>query len=797
MGFDMFIIFLLEYFMQKCKEHIESHKCIILYTHMYMDSVIFKDNTIEINKEDYKLSWLKNYKTSVRLENFKKWLKTSSVTDSSLAALAYLGIISSNELIDLSNQYKNKREMTFREFRSYVTNKTNTIQYGVNVDVNTLEKTREFINNLKKLLADDDCVVAKLLRQEETNATEPFICNGQSRKNGHTVVFTKINGELFTIYLLKGESINSNEAKSVFDNWQTECINKVGLMIYKSTEAASTVFSKHDRKSVYDTITPTGVAEMDISPVYQTKNPIKTRKTATQGEIEYLKKKTATRKLRSFFKSKIPEFPRIMQKITSRFLNHICTDSGVCIAFGKELGVIKNHFDNFLTFKYVSQIRRVGEPSANGFVNEITYNREGYKSHAILKSSTTPRADNLLYETLVGVYVNKLNMIYPCFLETYGIYGYNTSTSWERLRDGSRDKQILNDLTLFNSIPELDDLVGISCKNSQYLSVLIQNIKDAKSLESMVNNRYFSNNHLMHVLYQIYMTLSCVSNNFTHYDLHTGNVLLYEPVKGKYIEYHYHKNNHEIVFKSPYISKIIDYGRCFFKDDDNKNKLDSSKKIHKAVCEHKSCQPDCGLSAGYSWLECNDIINNHYICSTQRNSSHDLRLLHILRSVYPQIPFFNKINYCNGFNYITPCEGFGTIENTKRGFPDSINNVVDAHDELLMIITTPQSIANNNAIFNNPNKKLGELHVYYDGHPMKFIENKGTNTVAESRSIRVQEELMRREQDERLRREQEERLRRDKLYQKPAVFGFNIPNTKKDVQIPFARPSKKLKPTKN
>jgi hypothetical protein len=773
-----------------------------------MANIIFKDNTIEINKEDYKLSVLNKCGSGSRLNKFKKWLKTTTLTDSSIAALAYLDIIPPEEAISLSN--KNKHELTYKELRQHITEKINLTQYGVYVDVNSLEKTRQFIHDLKKLLGENQCAVAKLLRQQDTNATKPFMCNGQSRNNGDTVVFTKINGELFTIYLLKGESINCNDAKHVFDNWQSECINIVGLIIYKSTEVASTLFSKQDSKSVNDTIPLANVSEMNISASPQTKKTIKTRKTATPGEIEYFKKKTATRKLRSFFKSKVPEFPRIMKKITSRFLNHICTDSGVCIAFGKELGIIKNHFDNFLNFTYVSQIRRIGEPSANGFVNEITYDREGYKSHAILKSSTTPLADNLLYETLVGLYVNKLNMIYPCFLETYGIYGYKTGTEWTRLKNGSRDKKILNDLILLNSIPEVDELVSISCKNSQYLCVLIQNIKDAKSLESMLNKREFSKNHLMYVLYQIYMTLSCVSNNFTHYDLHAGNVLLYEPVKGKYIEYHYHKDNQEIVFKSPYLSKIIDYGRCFFKDDNNRSKLGSSTKIHKAVCEHKSCKPDCGLSAGYSWLECSNSANNHYICSTERNISHDLRLLYILRSVYPQFPFFNKINYCNGFNYRNPCQGFGTIENTRRGLPDIINNVLDAHDELLRVITDPHTIDNNDAIFNDPNEKLGELHVYYDGRPMKFIENKRTNkkTVAELRSIREQEERLKREQEdlsrreehERLKREQEDRLtreqqylRRNKLYQKPNIFGINIPNTKKDTQIPFARPSKKLK----
>ena len=75
-------------------------------------------------------------------------------------------------------------------------------------------------------------------------------------------------------------------------------------------------------------------------------------------------------------------------KIKSRFLQSICSDSGVCLAFGNKSNDIKDFFDNFIGFKYANDtMKRLGVPSVNGFVNEVTYVREKYTAHSIIKSS--------------------------------------------------------------------------------------------------------------------------------------------------------------------------------------------------------------------------------------------------------------------------------------------------------------------------------------------------------------------------------------------------------------------------
>ena len=90
-------------------------------------------------------------------------------------------------------------------------------------------------------------------------------------------------------------------------------------------------------------------------------------------------------------------------KVRAKYLKTICSDSGICIAFGKERSKIKKHFDGFVNFSKISGFaKKIGENSNNGFIIEVPYSHEEYKSHAILKSSLEPdkngAPDNLVYE---------------------------------------------------------------------------------------------------------------------------------------------------------------------------------------------------------------------------------------------------------------------------------------------------------------------------------------------------------------------------------------------------------------
>jgi len=414
-------------------------------------------------------------------------------------------------------------------------------------------------------------------------------------------------------------------------------------------------------------------------------------------------------------------------KKSQLFIKTICPESGVCISFGKNNKEITNYFNGFTDFKYaIYPIKRIGGESANGFIKEISYEKHGYKADAILKSSQSYKADNLVYEYLVGTkYINRIMNRFPCFLQTYGFYYYKDETHWEKMRDSSYifNKLTISDLILQNSVD-----YPKSCVNSKHASILIQHIKSAKTIGDIIlgyNCNKFIINDLLFVLFIIYQALSSISKTFTHYDLHTHNVLLYEPCKGKYIQYHYFDNtNTELLFRSPYIPKIIDYGRSFF-DNGNLN----SRTIYNKVCNTSQCDPNCGYKYGYSWLSPN---NNSTIVSSIKNESHDLRLLKILYDKLKNKVFgiVNKPTAHTSLYKILKMvkygvgekgdnKKYGTIENLKNTNLH-INNVSGAFIELKKALNNQTIINDNISNYSNISDKLGDLYIYQDGRPMKY-----------------------------------------------------------------------------
>ena len=406
-------------------------------------------------------------------------------------------------------------------------------------------------------------------------------------------------------------------------------------------------------------------------------------------------------------------------KIKSLFLKTICSDSGLCIAFGVEGDKIKKFFDNFTSGNYVSfPIKRIGKASVNGFVDAITYEREGYKANAVLKSMVNYQSDNLYYEYLVGKFINKWNLIYPCFLETYGLFKYNSYEDWEYVHKFHEiyKKNILKENLTYIPDPTISD----SCTNFLDLALLIQHINNSKTLHDVINENKNNNNdffkfELINILYQIYMPLAAMKDIYTHYDLHPGNVLLYEPIQNKYIQYYYHSINPlkpVVEFKSKYIVKIIDYGRSYFKDDT----IDALK-VYNEVCSTKECTP-CGVDYGYYYLSPEKYPGkSHYISSQKKNASHDLRLLDYLKKY--GLDTFHELNIL--LSNVIYDEDYGTKENLSFD-QNKIQNVKDAFEEMEKILLIGKIKGVNNNIYSKMGK-IGDLNIYEDGRPMEFIKS--------------------------------------------------------------------------
>ena len=377
------------------------------------------------------------------------------------------------------------------------------------------------------------------------------------------------------------------------------------------------------------------------------------------------------------------------------------------MAFGKEREIIHAHFGHFKNFKYVPSLaKRIGKASANGYVINVPFERDGYKANAILKSSMTNYSDNLLYEYTVGLWLNTLGANVPCLLETYGLFMYRSAKKWEHM---SVQKEYKN---LDKYVVELNDtfenMIEKSCKTPTHVCVLVQHLNDVKSINDVIidtstkANHVFPEYEMLTSLFQIYFFLSLYRESFTHYDLHADNVLLYTPKKGKYIEYVYYLSETEnISFYSTVIPKIIDYGRCH---------ISGSGMFLNHLCNQSACNPQCGTDVGYQWFDNSPPETAPYHISLEYpNVSHDLRLYNIVKHFYNS-PLFVSMKPClyQGEYGTPPVREFNSD-------PNLIKNVSDCFIHLLDVIRSYPAPS-------VPPKKdiIATMHVYGD-KPMNVI----------------------------------------------------------------------------
>jgi len=407
----------------------------------------------------------------------------------------------------------------------------------------------------------------------------------------------------------------------------------------------------------------------------------------------------------------------------------ICNDSHYCLSLDIEQDNIDKFFNYYIDFKYAtSPISTINEGN-NGFIKKIIYNRNNYKTFAILKFQLKKKNDSLFYEYLVGSFLNKYTTKIPAFVNTLGLYTYSSNNFDELKRNNLTVKQIKQILT-HETINIYNPNIKLGCKYN--ISILLEDVKPYYILDYMIKNithyTKFIEIELINCLYQLYFTLNYMNNFYTHYDLHLGNVLFYKPDKDGYIKFIYtHRNGERTIFKSQYIVKIIDYARSYF----NEHHTFNSKIIQKQVCSTIECSPNCGDNFGYYWLNNTPSSRNSFISSKERNMSHDLRYLFEIKKIFEKYDLniekynphlkdiLSRVLY--GVNIEKEKEKrYGTIEINESNYshyeklhPNTIKNVIDAKKYIQKKITY------NNEYFKQF-RKIGELYIYEDGRNMKY-----------------------------------------------------------------------------
>jgi len=253
-----------------------------------------------------------------------------------------------------------------------------------------------------------------------------------------------------------------------------------------------------------------------------------------------------------------------------------------------QYGILMDLFQNFDILKgysfidsieCINNIGGIGSGSggngdnngSNGFIRLMTFIKMASdidgESHGdtvdlpiILKSTKSTKADNLFWEYCAGRTVNLMSVAIPIFALTYKCYKYIDDVRYKQMRQmcsvGFNPVQLSPPINLteyITPLPLRDSSVLKACALPKLVCFTSQYIPGAKNIDSFLSpfltevdgNMQFDVatetklgllTQLIGILQLTYLGLALFGDNFTHYDLHLGNILLWEVPDNKYIE---------------------------------------------------------------------------------------------------------------------------------------------------------------------------------------------------------------------------------------------------------------------
>jgi hypothetical protein len=412
-------------------------------------------------------------------------------------------------------------------------------------------------------------------------------------------------------------------------------------------------------------------------------------------------------------------------------------DNTLCISVGYNTDTIINYFDNFSS-KYINKFEKYKPKNGiNSSIYACTFSRETYTANALLKLQKQVESDlvdNVFYEACVGSYINKQHKYFPCFVRTYRYGKFKLPTSLPIPNNidvlyNENSTQFLNTIEELQSNVEDGILKSCETDKKKVNAVVIEYFLNNKTLFEFLEqphdkHQVFGNDvnasSLYFIFFQVYSVLNQLKDEFTHYDLHPSNILMYRvktTTNNGYIKMNYYTSKTVCLsFFTPYIVKIIDYGRCFFHYSEKFN----SSIIYDKVCEQKACDKEtvsCGFKRGYHWLDKKEDEDTN-INATKKNISHDLWTLYALAQQFNKLK--NKLIIVkkkdDDIEEVINDNKAGLYENETKTDDNKIRNVEDAYRVLLEICSDNQLQEWNDSIIQQNEQYwgtyIGELNVY-------------------------------------------------------------------------------------
>jgi len=232
---------------------------------------------------------------------------------------------------------------------------------------------------------------------------------------------------------------------------------------------------------------------------------------------------------------------------------------GLIIDYSKKKGLYDVHFQNelgcvvdallsddnltkdFFT-NYVSDIHKILTDSSYGDVYNILSNN---KIHQELFTIKIPKSVNIniYHEAIIGMLaLNKLRDIIPNFMFIYGLFYC------------SQPLKIPNNISNTNNSYKICPINGL-----KYGHLVMENIFNSKPLDQILNS--LTTQEFLNIYLQIINALNLAHKeyDFTHFDLHSGNVLIQE--LSEPISIPLYTDSQEIIYiTTNKLARIIDYG---------------------------------------------------------------------------------------------------------------------------------------------------------------------------------------------------------------------------------------------
>jgi hypothetical protein len=235
--------------------------------------------------------------------------------------------------------------------------------------------------------------------------------------------------------------------------------------------------------------------------------------------------------------------------LTSEFYNPTVMKSMGCIINNvTDDGFYTSKFDNEFSKidrerLHLQNLHVLSDSSVNGVVYLTDY--DGIKdAEIVIKESKNGKdGEDLAHEAFVGLYaLNNLRKIIPNFMYTYAL-----------VKGGAFIPVGKEALAFFNK------------KNKQTYHLLAENIPKAKSFGDVIKN--CSNKEFISYYMQIMYSLEIAQNlyGFTHYDLHSENVLIARKSDSAHQILYQRPDGSERYVETNAVATIIDYGMSFIK----------------------------------------------------------------------------------------------------------------------------------------------------------------------------------------------------------------------------------------